>query len=326
MMLYIKPSFYDEFRCIADKCTDSCCIGWEINVDDDTMNNYNNMNTEFSCKIRENIVENEDDTYSFKLLEGERCPFLNKNNLCDIIINCGEDSICYICKEHPRFYNDFSDVTEYGLGLCCEEVCRLLLRSDKPLEFIVFEDDDCYINNEVEFESYKRVFNIRSKIYEILKSDISYDEKVENIISIAGSELGEKTELVSDNEILTMYEKTEPINDEWTDYFENLKIYKGKIQENEKPFNELSNGDNEYSKILGYVIFRHLMKCIFECSASFSEYLGFCISSVRFIKLCDIRTFIEKGSVSQIDRINNIKRWSKQIEYSDENINLLLFK
>ena len=32
-MFTIKPDFYDSFKCIADKCTDSCCIGWEIDVD-----------------------------------------------------------------------------------------------------------------------------------------------------------------------------------------------------------------------------------------------------------------------------------------------------
>ena len=89
-MLYIKPAFYDKFKCVADKCTDSCCVGWEIAVDNETMDVYKNMNTEFGCKIRENITENEDDTYSFRLLEGDRCPFLTENNLCDIILNCGD--------------------------------------------------------------------------------------------------------------------------------------------------------------------------------------------------------------------------------------------
>ena len=84
-MIYIKPSFYDSFRCIADKCTDSCCVGWEINIDNETIDVYKNMQTEFGGKIRKNIVKNEDDTYSFKLLEGERCPFLNKNNLAILL-------------------------------------------------------------------------------------------------------------------------------------------------------------------------------------------------------------------------------------------------
>lgn len=326
-MLYIKPAFYDKFKCIADKCTDSCCVGWEIAVDNETMDIYNNMNTAFGCKIRENIAENEDDTYSFKLLEDERCPFLTENNLCDIILNCGEDNICYICKEHPRFYNDFQEVTEYGLGLCCEEVVRLLLENDEPLEFVAFNnEDEFFVVDESEKENYNKLFNVRNEFFRILRTTETYNKKIEKIISVAENFYDEKIKLLSDNEILEIYEKTETINTEWTEYLEELKKNKVKIFEKEKPFDEASNGDNKYSKLLSYIIFRHLLKTVFSDIADFYRYLSFCISSVRFIKLCDIKTYIEKGSVSEVDRINNVKRWSKQIEYSEENIDLLVFE
>ena len=285
------------------------------------------MHTEFGCKIRENISENEDDTYSFKLLEDERCPFLTENNLCDIILNCGEDNICYICKEHPRFYNDFQEVTEYGLGLCCEEVVRLLLENDEPLEFVVSDDEDEFFEaDESERENYNKIFNVRNEFFRILRTTETYNNKLEKIISVAEKFCGEKIKLLNDNEILEIYEKTEPINTEWTEYFEELKKNKCEILEKEKPFDEESNGDNKYSKLLSYIIFRHLSKTVFSDIADFYRYLSFCISSVRFIKLCDIKNYIEKGSVSETDRINNVKRWSKQIEYSEENIDLLIFE
>ena len=326
-MLYIKPAFYDKFKCIADKCTDSCCVGWEIAVDNETMDVYKNMHTEFGCKIRENISENEDDTYSFKLLEGDRCPFLTENNLCDIILNCGEDNICYICKEHPRFYNDFQEVTEYGLGLCCEEVVRLLLENDEPLEFVVSDDEDEFFEaDESEKENYNKIFNVRNEFFRILRTSETYNNKLEKIISVAEKFCGEKIKLLNDNEILEIYEKTEPINTEWSEYFVELKKNKCEILEKEKPFDEESNGDNKYSKLLSYIIFRHLLKTVFSDIADFYRYLSFCVSSVRFIKLCDIKNYIEKGFVSATDRINNVKRWSKQIEYSEENIDLLIFE
>lgn len=35
------PDYYDEFQCIADKCSDNCCIGgWEIDIDEDTYERY----------------------------------------------------------------------------------------------------------------------------------------------------------------------------------------------------------------------------------------------------------------------------------------------
>ena len=32
-MKIIAPNYYPAFRCIADKCRHSCCIGWEIDID-----------------------------------------------------------------------------------------------------------------------------------------------------------------------------------------------------------------------------------------------------------------------------------------------------
>ncbi len=139
-MFIIKPDFYDDFKCIAGECTDSCCIGWEIDVDDMAFEKYNKINTPFGDKIRSQITKSEDGISCFKLSENERCPFLNENNLCDIIINCGEESLCDICREHPRFYEWFPGVTECGLGLCCEEVCRILLESEGP--FSLTEESD----------------------------------------------------------------------------------------------------------------------------------------------------------------------------------------
>ena len=141
-MVVTRPDFYKKFKCIADKCTDSCCVGWEIIVDRKTRAKYNSIPGDFGEKIRANLVKDEANATCFKLDENERCPFLNKNNLCDIIINCGEEALCGICTEHPRFYNDFGEVVECGLGLCCEEVVRLLLENDEPLEFVVFNDED----------------------------------------------------------------------------------------------------------------------------------------------------------------------------------------
>lgn len=327
-MLSIRPSFYDDFECIAEKCTDSCCIGWEINIDKYTLADYEKMNTEFGEKIRKNITTDECGCAMFKLDESERCPFLNENNLCDIIINCGKESICYICDEHPRFYNEFAVATEYGVGLCCEEVCRLLIENDEQLEFIVEEDDasDYYANGPDEAELYEAVYELRKEFYKILSGDASYNEKVAEIVKLAEKYTNEKITIDSDGAMLARYEGTEPINKEWTEYFNDLNENICEILEKEKPFDETSNGDEKYSKILSYIIFRHLMKSIFLDTAGFGEYINFCISGVRFIKICDIKTFFEKGELTLKDRIDNIKRWSKQIEYSEDNVDILTFE
>ena len=44
-MLYTYPNYYDKFKCVADKCIDTCCAGWQILIDDESMEKYNKEHT-----------------------------------------------------------------------------------------------------------------------------------------------------------------------------------------------------------------------------------------------------------------------------------------
>ena len=49
------PSYYKDFKCIADKCRHSCCVGWEIDVDDATMEKYKLIEGNMGDDIRAHI-------------------------------------------------------------------------------------------------------------------------------------------------------------------------------------------------------------------------------------------------------------------------------
>ncbi len=132
----VKPKFFDSFKCIASECSDTCCAGWEIYVDEDTAEYYSALDGEVGEYVRRNLNTCEDGILLCR--EGERCPFLRCDNLCELILRLGEDSICEICREHPRFYSTDVNLTEARIGLCCEEAARLWL--DSPTEFLL-EDD-----------------------------------------------------------------------------------------------------------------------------------------------------------------------------------------
>lgn len=124
------PDYYDRFRCIASRCTDNCCIGWEIGIDPAALADYQSQPGAFGDRLRAAIQPG--DPPSFALSEAGRCPFLNGENLCDIYLHLGEDHLCAICDQHPRFHNWFGAEKESGLGLSCEEAARLILFSAPP--------------------------------------------------------------------------------------------------------------------------------------------------------------------------------------------------
>ena len=124
------PFYYKDFQCISGVCQHNCCIGWEIDIDLDTYEKYQGISGNLGERLQANVSI--EDTPHFILRQDERCPFLNKENLCDIILEKGEDFLCQICSDHPRFRNFFENCTEVGLGLCCEEAARLILSQTEP--------------------------------------------------------------------------------------------------------------------------------------------------------------------------------------------------
>lgn len=129
------PNYYESFRCIAAACKHSCCVGWEIDVDADTLAYYDTVTGEMGERLRAS-VDREADPPCFRLTPDERCPFLNESGLCDLITELGEESLCHICDDHPRFRNVLSDRVELGLGLCCEAAAELILSQTEPFSVV----------------------------------------------------------------------------------------------------------------------------------------------------------------------------------------------
>ena len=138
-MLLRIPDFYDSFHCIGGKCPDNCCIGWELDIDDDTYEYYRSVKGPFGERLRANMSgaekSSESESVSFRLQVDGRCPFLNAENLCDICLELGPDALCRICTDYPRYSFEWGDAIEKSLTLSCPEAGRLLFLNDIPVRF-----------------------------------------------------------------------------------------------------------------------------------------------------------------------------------------------
>ena len=204
-MKEVFPNYYGKFKCIADKCKHNCCIGWEIDIDEDTMYLYNSLDGEFAQRIRGNI---EGDVPHFILKDENHCPFLNENGLCDIICELGEDAICDICYMHPRFCNFYDNFTEVGLGLCCEEAVRIILTQEEKFSVPLpkSEEDNAF-------------FKERKDAFDILQNrDYSVFER----LKILAKKYGFKFEF-SSNKLYYFYMSLERLDKGWETELEKLK-------------------------------------------------------------------------------------------------------
>ena len=140
-MKRVEPAYFAGFRCIAAACRHNCCVGWEIDIDPAALARSQSCPGAFGERLRRCIAE-DGGTASFRLTAEERCPFLNAQNLCDVILTLGEAALCDICRLHPRFFNRLGNREEAGLGLACEEAARLILTQTAPMRLVTVEDDD----------------------------------------------------------------------------------------------------------------------------------------------------------------------------------------
>ena len=185
---------------------------------------------------------------------------------------------------------------------------------------IVFED-----NEEVaESDFYIFLSAFREELFRILfDKNFNFEEKLVKVLSKTEDFCGEKIKIRNYKNSLELYKKTEPIDENWTKYINSLRGNYKDVLEIEKDFQEKTNGGMLYSKILAYIIYRHFTKAVFD--KSIKERICFAVEAVRFIYLCDMKTYYGKGELSLKDRKENLKNWSKQIEYSEENTDLLIY-
>jgi len=139
-MLYYYPCYFDNFQCTGGmECPDSCCHIWQVTVDKKTLKKYNKVGGDLGRRMHEKI-----DRKTGRILphgDDNRCEFLNKDNLCDIILELGEDYLCHTCHTHPRHEEVYYNVRERSLSITCPIACEELLLREEPVTIKVKEDN-----------------------------------------------------------------------------------------------------------------------------------------------------------------------------------------
>lgn len=352
--MILQPNYYDKFKCIADKCKDNCCIGWEIDIDEITFNKYMNIGGNLGNRLKDEITT-ENGVHCFKLKENERCPFLNENNLCDIICESGEENLCQICNDHPRYINNYGDITERGLGLACEEACRIILTQNSPAYLIDSESKVKYTPVVPDNPYLEYLYKVRNIIVDILQNKhytinrrISYvielcrfiqnecdSEKSDDQLLSSLDDVKkytqklfedyEKNQIISDKEhrmnvireILTDYTELEILDPEWKVLLDNTI----NNIENGTSINSADNDSCIYENMLVYLTHRYFLESYYD--NMFIEKAIFLFTT--YIVVRNISVYAYDNSYTD-DIIDIIHSYSKEIEYSDLNIETLYSK
>lgn len=305
-MKLMAPDYYPHFACIADRCRHSCCVGWEIDVDEDALVRYQDVPGALGRRLKDAIVV-EDDAAHFRLDEQERCPFLNEKGLCDLIIGLGEDSLCQICADHPRYRSFFSNRTEIGLGLSCEAAARLVLTWPKKVDFITLEDDG--IDDEPPMED-EALLRWRDMLLSIVQDRVlPIERRVEAVLAQSQMALPEMSEALP---FLLGLERLDP---QW-----------GKLLEEAQEAHPCPLDEETWAlpmeQLLVALLCRHLPGALED--GDLMGRTALCVLCWRVIRhLLGVQA-ARQGNADIEDLIEITRMFSSEIEYSDENIDAIL--
>lgn len=296
-MKIVKPTFYKNFKCIAGDCPDSCCQGWEVDADSDSLEYYKTLDNSLEIKKRIDSVLSKDefDNTIFTLAPKKRCPFLNDENLCDMHIAIGGEHTPYTCRTFPRFIYDFGGTREIGISFSCP-VASDMMYNTESFDFETEVNSDLPTLNDIDAEKYFLLYKGRAEAYKIAKDkNKSIRERLNDLLDL-GVLLQEKLfpydEGGDDIAFFDVFKNPELINPEWKEKVENFSL---------KQVSDTQSNEN----ILMYFLYKYLMQAVYDDDA---------LSKIKMAVLgVLINTYFGEDSWT-------VHLWSKETEHSQYNM------
>ena len=294
-MISLYPTFYHTFQCKADQCHHTCCQKWTIDVDEETAKLYQTLPTPLGEDLRK-FMTVDDEGYYFMFSDKQpTCPLLREDGLCRVVLELGEDSLCDTCHMHPRFYKYIEDLELCGVGLSCEESVEKLLATESDQLLFTIEDDDS------EFTAEDRP--VLENIFDLLALGINP--------AICQFTLNHSIHYCQ--ELVTIYKKTEPIDEEWTNQLAHLEAMLSSTTATNTT--DLLNLDAQetatLNKVYQYILYRQIDML---AEYSLESLVRYAFDATLFIALLTHQF----GNLPE-----QIRRWSEQIEYDEDNVSYL---
>ncbi|MGN1147922.1 MAG: flagellin lysine-N-methylase [Lachnospiraceae bacterium] len=377
-MRYVKPYYYDKFQCIADKCPDTCCAGWQIVIDDESLERYAESRDAFGVRLQNSVDWQEG---CFLQYHG-RCAMLNEQNLCDLVIEKGEEWLCDTCDRYPRHIEEFDGVREMSLSLSCPVAAEMMLQSEEPVRFLI-EEDEVADPLEDEFEDFDfllftQLEDARGILFSIVQNrKISIELRMAAIMKFARKmqECVDEERLFDMDDVLKQYAESQYTQERNTERRPLEEVSSSEIPSGEKRFlrlkesfgifHKLEHLREDWTEVItgtekalyagGYDQYSHIYDDFYsqfvagigekkweifpEQILMFFLYTYFCGAvyddciyskvAMAVFSACYIQEFIMGGwyladkqfSIQECTRL--AYRYAREVEHSDENLNLL---
>lgn len=353
-MEYVYPSFYQTFQCIGGECPDTCCAGWEIVIDDKSLERYKKYPGGFGNRLRNSIDFKKK---SFKQYD-RRCAFLNEENLCDIYSEAGQGMLCRTCRMYPRHVEDYENIRELSLSLSCPEAARLILTQDRLV--LKHREKETSSEDYGDFDDllFSQLLDARQVLLQIVQDEsLDINTRKMMLLSLAHHLQRSMSEgmLFGMEDVYQKYLKTgagercrdymvqqmsmkdadrfsvmqemfvslrqlEVLAADWPDIMKHCEnVLFGKGREQYQALRKYRLPEKIQEQLLSYFIYVYFAGAVYDGRPYVKVKLA--VASVMMIEDMLCVTVAEKGSVSLEDIIESAHRYAREVEHSDINLN-----
>lgn len=347
------PEYYKDFECIGGECIDTCCAGWEVDVDKKSSAYYKSVEGVFGDRLRNMLVDYPIED-RFILQENARCPFLNDRNLCDIYSELGKDKLCETCTNFPRHITEFGNTREIGISLSCPIAAELIMKRTQPIKFEMCENDEKISGyNDIDAGLYFNLCAARETAYNICQNrDLQVNHRAVLFLDFAAalqkkikssglsaiiSAYKDETFIRSRlNKLINKYSKYRKADTsllEWLDTYKSLEHIKKEwpvmLSDAEEYIKKgMPNAENsailihkrdyEYEHLLVYYIYRYFLRAVFD--GKLFEKSQLACAALIMQELSGMAWYDKRNDFSFIDQITIMRIYSKETEHSEENL------
>lgn len=352
-MEYTYPDYYKKFKCIGGECEDNCCAaGWQITIDDESLEKYETMEGEIGVRLRNSI---DWENGMFEQFE-HKCALLNENGLCDVYCDAGEDKMCILCQRYPRHYEEFENVREISLSVSCPEAAKIVLGNRGKVGFYTETDEEEEEYEDFDYLMYTKLLDIREILLDVMherKGSVAH--RISKLLDIVHGIQG----LIDNDEIFGIDEQeqralTEQINyrrytgkmklrqeymaemmqnlhrlevlrPTWTDFIREVQsilyVYLdaeeyGKLCEEFDSF--YGERMQEYEQLMSYFIYTYFCGAVYDYEVE--SKLRFGIAAVLIIHEMDMAMWYKNKDLTFEEQVGLVHNYSMEIEHSDLNL------
>ncbi len=150
-LTYKTPAYFRDFRCLGERCEDTCCQQWEVRLDrkhfhvlQERMQSRPASHVLFEKYIRRNdkMVSGDHDYARIEMADDGYCAMLDNDGLCSIHREFGEEPLGNVCAFFPRILSRCGNEIELSGALSCPEVVRRCLLDPQPSRYVRFSPSD----------------------------------------------------------------------------------------------------------------------------------------------------------------------------------------